>query len=405
MNRIVISASVVAATATAFVAATPAQAQRQISVDATVRAEHQSNAAHASAAFAAATGLQRSDDILSPGVGVNIALPFGQHNFTLAGSANYTFHRRNKKRDRENLNFTAGLAMNLPVCDPNVSASLSRKISDLGDIILSPSANPVTVQNVETVKAVGGTLACGKDFGLRPTVGINYEEGRNDETIRKIRDRNVVNYTAGVAYVHPSIGNLLVSYQLRELRFPNQILPDGRENGNRQSSIGATFSRDIGARLRGSVGVGYSHLKPRQAGVRSFKGMNWSADLSAQATSRMMVRAALSRATSSSLAVDANYQVNTNYGLSASYAVSPLINIDAGFTATKRTYEGVPVPAVPGTQILSGDRRHTFSGSVGYQFRPKLRFSLDAAHERRNGAGSAFDYTNNRIGLTASLAL
>lgn len=404
MSKIVIGASVVAAAVTSLAAATPAQAQRQISVSASVRGEHQSNAAHASAAQAAVAGVTRSDQMVAPNVAVNVALPFGAHSFSLSGSAGYSFHRRNKQRDRENLNFTSGLAMNLPICDPTVNASFSRRLSDLGDIVTSPGANPITVENVETVKSIGGTVACGKDFGLRPTFGVDYQEGRNDEATRKFRDRNVTSYTAGLGYVHPSIGNLLIFAQQRETRHPNQPSP----NGNRQRSVGASFSRDIGSRLKGSVEVTYAELKSRQPGVRPFTGLNWKADLSAQATSRMAVNASVSRSTSSSLAIDANYHVNTSYNLSASYVVTPLITLQGGFSLTRRRFEGTQVvtpPATPPLQLLTSDRRATLNGGISYQFSPKLVFSIDAAHERRSGNGSFFDYTNNRIGLNASLAL
>ena len=401
MNKIGIGASVVAAAATAFAAATPAQAQRQVSISASVRAEHQSNAAHASAAQAAVAGVTRSDQMVAPNVAVNVALPFGAHSFSLSGSASYSFHRRNTQRDRENLNFTSGLAMNLPICDPTFNASLSRRLSDLGDIVTSPGASPITVENVETVKSFGANVACGKDFGLRPTFGIDYQEGRNDEPTRKFRDRNVTSYTAGLGYVHPSIGNLLIFAQQRETSHPSQPSP----NGNRQRSVGASFSRDIGSRLKGSVEVTYAELKSRQAGVRPFTGLNWKADLSAQATSRMAVNASVSRSTSSSLAIDANYHVNTSYNLSASYVVTPLITLQGGFSLTRRRFEGTQIVAAPALQLLTSDRRATLNGGISYQFSPKLLFSIDAAHEQRSGNGTFFDYTNNRVGLNVSLAL
>lgn len=405
VNKIVIGVSVAAAAATTFATAANAQGApaRDISISASVRAEHQTNAAHASAAQAAVAGISRDDQMIAPNIGVNVALPFGAHSFSLSGSASYTFHRRNTQRDRENLNFTSNLAMRLPVCDPTFNASLSRRLSDLGDIVTSPGASPITVQNVETVKSLGGTVACGKDYGLRPTFGIDYQEGRNDEPTRKFRDRNVTSYTAGLGYVHPSIGNLLIFAQQRETSHPNQPSP----NGNRQRSVGVSFSRDIGSRLKGSVEVTYAELKSRQVGVRPFTGLNWKADLSAQATSRMAVNASVSRSTSSSLAIDANYFVNTGYNLSASYVVTPLITLQGGFSYTRRRFEGTQIIGAPAPtlQLLTSDRRATVNGGISYQFSPKLLFSIDAAHERRSGNGTFFDYTNNRVGLNVSLAL
>lgn len=409
VNKTVIGASVVGAAVAAFATAAHAQGApaRDISISASVRAEHQSNAAHASAAQAALAGITRSDQMIAPNVAVNVALPFGAHSFSLSGAAGYSFHRRNKQRDREYLNFSSNLAMRLPVCDPTFNASLSRRISDLGDIVTSPGVDPITVENVETVKSLGGTIACGKDYGLRPTFGIDYQEGRNDEPTRKFRDRNVTTYTAGLGYVHPSIGDLLLFAQQREIRYPNQLLLSGRENGNRQRSGGIRFSRSIGSRLQGSVEVTYAELKSRDPLVSPFKGLNWKADLSAQATSRMMVNASVARSTSSSLAIDANYHVNTSYNLGLSYVVTPLINLQGGFSYTRRRFEGTQIVGAPTPtlQLLTTDQRAVVNGGISYQFSPKLLFSIDAAHERRSGNGTFFDYTNNRIGLSVSLAL
>ncbi|HEX5536198.1 MAG TPA: outer membrane beta-barrel protein [Sphingobium sp.] len=414
MNKKIIGASAIAMCAMGGSSAALAQATgsapgRQISLVASVNAQHDSNSSRTNASQAAARGLNLSDEKLIPNLSVNIGLPIGPHSFSLGGSLGYEFHRRNKQRDRENIQLNSSFAMNLPICDPSFSGAFSRRLSDLADIAAVPDATPSVLKNVETVKSIGATVACGRDVGIRPTIGIDYQEGRNNQALRKVRDKNVTTYILGVAYTHPLVGDVLLSAQQRDTRYPNQILiPDGIKNGNRMRSYGASFSRSIGSRLQGSVAVSYTDLNPRQAGVKSFHGLNWSASLSAQATSRMAVQASFSRGISSSLAVQSNYNVSTDYALDVSYALTPLTSLSAGVTAQRRRFQGtqaIILPGSPAPEQLIWDQRNTFFASVSYQFSPKLRFRLDGAHERRNANSTFFDYHNNRVGLGVEFAL
>lgn len=378
---------------------------RQIDISASVGVRHDSNIARTSAAIAAARGISRSDEKLMPNINVNIGLPFGAHSFSLSGSAGYEFHRKNTRLDRERIQFGSSLAMNLPVCDPTFNGDISRRQSDLGERAIDPNAPPTSIKNTETLLNVGTTVACGKDFGLRPTVSVSYQDGSNSDTLRKIRNKTVWMYSGGLGYVHPSIGDILLFVQQRDTRFPNQILPDGRESGNRVRSYGGSFSRNIGARLQGSVQVTYTDVKSRQTGVSAFHGLNWSGDLTAQMSPSLILHANVGRSISSSLAVDANYHVDTNYGLDANYAISPLMSLQVGASLSKRRFLGSQTPGVPAIDQLNNDSRKNFFGSLTYQFAPKLRFMLDAAHERRSANGTVFDYHNNRIGLRAELSL
>lgn len=381
---------------------------RHIDLTASVEVRHDSNVARTSAAAAAARGLSQSDEKLMPNISINMGLPFGVHNFTLSGSAGYDFYRRNTRLNRERIQFASSLAMNLPVCDPTITGNFSRRQSDLGEIGALSGVGTTTVRNTETQKTIGGTLACGKDYGLRPTFSASYMDGKNSATQRQVTDRNVTTYSAGIGYVHPLIGDLLLFAQERDTRFPNQLLPNGSENGHRQRSYGGSFTRNIGARLQGTVQVTYTDLKSRQAGVSSFHGLNWGGDLTVQASPMLMVHGSVGRSIASSLAIDANYHVDTHYSLDASLAVSPLMNIQGGFTIAKRNFfgsQGAFSPGVPAANLLTNDRKSTFFGSIAYQFAPKLKFILEGAHETRNANGTFFDYNNNRVGLRAELAL
>jgi len=379
--------------------------ERHIDLSASLGVQHQSNIARTSASAAALRGVSRSDEKVTPNLNVNIGLPFGPHSFSLAGGVGYEFHRKNTRLDRERINLNSGVNMDFPICDPSFSGSVSRGQSDLGERAILPGEPPSTVKNTETLLGVGTTVACGKSYGIRPTVSVSYLDGTNSDTLRKIRNKNVWSYSGGLGYVHPSVGDILLFVQQSDTRFPNQILPDGRESGNRVRSYGGSFSRNLGTRLQGSIQLTYTEVKSRQQGLEEFHGLNWSGDLTAQVTPDLMLHGSFSRAISSALAVDANYHVDTNYSLTASYAISPLTSLQGGMSLSRRRFIGSDVPGIPALDQLDHDNRKNIFASVSYQFRPKLMFTFDVTHEKRSANGTIYDYSNNRIGLTAQLSL
>lgn len=378
---------------------------KQFGITATTEVRYDSNFSHTSAANVTQSGKPASEVKLSPRLGVNLGLPFGANNLSLSGNLGYDFHRHNSRLDKESIDLKSGLALSLSPCSPSFSGQISRKQSDLGQIAPTASTGIGSVKNTQTEWQIGGTLSCGKSFGLRPTAGITYEEGHNSATQRQINNRNIKTYMAGLDYVHPSIGNISLFLQQRDLRFDNQILPNGQENGNRTRSYGVSFNRSIGARMQGGVSISWTQLNPRQPGLRNFKGLNWSGNVSLQATPLLTLNAAVGKSTSSTLAVASNYNVSTDYSFGAGYTLTPRINLQAGFSTKKKTYQGQLGTPVPGIPALNGDRKQIINGSINYAMSPKLQLSLDGAHETRDANGTFFDYHNNRIALRAALTL
>lgn len=367
-----------------------------INVSADVR--HDSNTARTNSGTAALRGLSRSDQRFSPSLNVNLTKPFAAHSVSLSGGVGYDFHRHNTRLNRERIQLGSALALSISPCAPNFNAQISRRQSDLGDSGGSTAIGVTNVSNAETLWSVGGSIACGKSFGLRPTAGISYQQGDNSNPQRKLTNKHITTYSLGLGYVHPSIGDIQLFAQQRELDYVNLPQP----NGNRQRSYGVSFSRNLGARLQGSASVSWSNVKPFQPGVSGFNGVNWSGDLTLKATPRLQLHTGFGRSISSTLAVAANYNVATNYGLDATYAVTPRINLNAGYSHTKRRFEGSFDPLA--VNLLTNDRKQNFFASVDYLFSPKLKFILNGGHDVRNANGSFYDYHNNQIGLRAELS-
>lgn len=375
---------------------------KRVGISASTEVRYDSNFSHTSSASVAGP---QSEERLIPQLNLDLGLPFGAHSFSIAGGIGYDFHRHNKKLDKENINLNSGLTLNISPCTPSFSGNIQRRQSDLGEIAPTAGTGINSVKNAQTEWQIGGNLSCGKSFGLRPTAGITYEEGHNSATLRQINNRHALTYMVGLNYVHPSIGDIQLFAQQRELRFDNQILLNGQENGNRTRSYGISFSRAIGARLQGNASVSWTNLNPRQPGLRNFKGLNWSGSLTLQATPLLTLDAGISKSTSSTLAVASNFSVSTGYNFSANYTLTPRIALQAGFTTKKKSYQGLLIAPPTGVPPLTGDRKQAISGSISYTMSPKLQFSLNAARESRDASGTFYDYHNNRVALQASLSL
>lgn len=378
-----------------------------LSINASAEVRHDSNIARTSAATAALRGLSRSDQKFSPNLNLSLGRSIGAHSVSLSSSLGYDFHRRNTRLDRERIQAGASVALSMSPCAPSFSSSISRRQSELGEVA-DAFGNVQTVSNAETQWSVGGAITCGKSFGLRPTAGITYQDNSNSSTQRQGTNKRITTYQVGLGYLHPSIGDIQLFAQQRELRFKNQFLPTGEQNGNRQRSYGVSFSRNIGARLQGSASVNWSDVESRQPGVRGFSGVNWSANLSLKATPRMQIQAGLGKSITSSLAIDSNYNVSTDYSIGASYAVSPRINFNTGYSHTKRRFEGalgVFTPGLAPVNVLTNDKKNSVYASVDYLFSPKLKFILDGGHDARSANAAFYDYKNNRVALRAELTL
>ncbi|MCE7798529.1 outer membrane beta-barrel protein [Sphingobium sufflavum] len=381
--------------------AAPAMAQggtdgRRIDIKASVDVRHDSNAARASEANAAARGLVQADERVAPSLNFDLSVPLGPHKASLAGEVGYTFYRRNTQLNRERIAAEGEVALNLPVCDPKFSANYSRRQSDLGEIGIINATGTDSVRNTETIRGGGVTIACGKDIGLRPTVSADYKSASNTQSVRRLNNHEITTYLGGIGYVHPSVGELLVFAQKRITRFPNQTLVTGGRDGYDVTAYGARFTRNIGSRLRGTVEITKVDLSPRRAGVAQFDNINWSADVVATISSRLQLHASTSKEVTSPLAVNALYHAARHYAVDGDYALSSRLNLKLGYTRQNRDFYGVLPSLGP---VLTNDTNELLFSALQFELNRRLQFTLEAGHERRDANDSFFNYRNTRFGL------
>jgi hypothetical protein len=99
------------ATATALAVWAPAQAQeRPLAITLSADVEHHDNAARASAAQAALRGLERSDTIFRPAIGITLQKTAGLATFDLDANLGYDFYARNTQLNREHLSLAGTIS-------------------------------------------------------------------------------------------------------------------------------------------------------------------------------------------------------------------------------------------------------------------------------------------------------
>lgn len=375
--------------------------ERRMDISFDLQARHDSNVARTSATGAAVRGLRRSDQRLTPSITADILTPLGAQSFGLQGSVGYDFYNHNSQLNRERLALEAQLGLNLPVCDTTLTAGISRRQSDLGEVGQIPGVSGTdSVKNAETIKSVGASFSCGGAFGLRPIASVGYTDAKNSNSLRKLTDYNTFSYSGGIGYVHPSIGEIDLFVRRSETRFPNQpLLLTGGEDGYNVMSYGGRFSRDIGSRLRGSVELSYTDLNPRGPVANDFNGLNWAVDLDAQVSQRLQLHGALSRAVVSTLTVDSAYHIDTLYLIDVSYAINERMTFKTGLSHLPRRYYGSQTTFGP---TLTKDYQNVGYATLIYALTPKMKLSFDVGREIRNANGSFYDYKNTRAAVGIS---
>jgi len=364
-------------------------------------ARYETNVAHTSDLGAAERYIVPSDERVSPDLTLDVQRLSGASKLSLHADGGYDFYRRNTRLNRERINISPTAGLKLSICDVTLTGSYARNQTDLANLA-STTASQSLITNVESKLSGGVETACGHEIGLRPMVGANIEHDTNSAVLRQGFDRDTITYSAGLAYVHPSVGMLMAFGSSRNTLFINSFLAGGEHNGYLVKSLGGRFTRDTGARLRGWVEVTYVELDQRQAISRGFGGLNWSADLTFEASSRLQAHMPFAREITSSAVADTTYHVDTSYGLDVKYALSGRLQLALRGLITQRSFSGSQ-----GAVGVALTNDHLYYNSATFTFAESdhLQFTLMGSYDRRQSNSSFYNYQSISVQTGVSLKL
>lgn len=375
---------------------TPAAAQeaRKFSVGLHATVEHDSNVARSSDAQAALRGITPSDTSFAPSISIDYAAPIGRQSVFLAGSAGYVFYDKNDDLNRERIDLTGGANVGVGPCLATPSAQYTRGIRYIDDALLE-----VDPKNIQETKRVGVKVSCTRPTGLG-LVASGYK-GWVDNSLSSVVDADYesTSLSAGVTYSRPALGMVTAFGSYEKVEYPNRIVSDGYE----VKTYGVTFERKLGARLQGTATLAYTTVDqlnpivPTDAG--SYDGMTYGGAISFRASSRLTLEGTFNRDIKPSWGVNQTYDKSTDYGLTADYDLGSRIRLSVGGRYVDRD-SGAAIILAP-IALTSSETTNVF-GALRYKQSERLSFILQASREERTTNAPQFDYTSNRIGLTAN---
>lgn len=382
------------ATAVAMMAtAAQAQSERKFNATLTMRTVYDDHVSRSANGIAAVRGLSQEDVSFSPTLALDIVRPMGRNSIFLAGAIAYNFYEKNDQLNSENISLNGGVNGSLASCRGGLSGGLDRRQSELDDLSLT------VVENIETTTSVRFSANCGRASGIQPTFGVTQEWSDNSSSQRAEADYETLSGTVGLSYGRPTLGvlNIFASAARTEYDIPTQTLIGPQDNGYETYGGGVRFSRQLGARIQGSVNAGYSVVQPNSPTLDDFEGFTYGGDISYRVSSRLSGSVNFSRAVSPSSRVKSSYSVSETYGINAAYRIGSRLRVSAGGSYAENTFEGLA-----GAVTLTPTRETVKAvfGAISYDLGRRISISLDANQQERDANVHGFDYTANRYGLS-----
>lgn len=377
---------------------TPAAAQeaRRLTVGVQGAVEHDTNVARSSDAQAALRGVTPEDTIFTPSASIDYVTPIGRQSLFLKGTAGYAFYDKNTDLNRERLDFVGGGIFGVGPCSTTLTGQYTRGLRQIDDPVLDDD-----VRNIQEHKRIGAEVACSRPTGI----GVRFaaSKGWTDNSARTMVDADyeATSLSGGVTYSRPALGVVTAFVSYDKTEYPNRLFSSGYE----LNSYGLSFDRELGARIQGTVTVAYATVdqlgEPLPgAGDGSYSTTTYGGNVSYRASSRLMLQASFNRNIKPSSGFGQSYDKATDYGLNADYDLGSRIRLTLGARQVERDSGGTVV--VSPFQLTSSKTKSVY-GAARYSQSDRLSFTLKASREERTTNTPQFDYTSNRVGLSADL--
>ncbi|MDB5436658.1 MAG: gelF [Phenylobacterium sp.] len=363
------------------------------------RTTYDSDAARGSETAAAIRGLQSSDVIYSPSITVNYVSPNPRRGLALRGYFGYDYYQRNRTLRREQIDVSAAGNATFGKCQLGGQLSFDRGQSGLEDLTLLVTKN--TIQSY----TVSASETCVSTAGLTESVQVLHSGVTN--TAALLVDYDTTGVSGSVGYSNHTLGNVSLVVDYSKTDYKNQLTSlSGTPNSLDVTSVGVQFSRPIGRRLAGQLGVYYSTSNTDLGSAQlpgestSFNGVTANAGLTYQVGPRLHLTGSLFRGVQATIRQGAAFAVTDRVDLGADYTLSSRIQVNLGGSWSKETFKGLD----PLIQEVAPNRVDLWmvGGGVTFKVGRKSALSADVHHEESKTDLALFNFKDDRVSLTIS---
>lgn len=370
-----------------------------VRVTPSVTVAYDSNVVGASQAVGSEEGLRSgSDESVSPSLNLDIAQTLGRGSVFLGGGVGYNFYARDTILNREEINLRGGYLGSLGGCHGGFTAGYQRNENELTDLTRG------AVQDTYALETVGVNASCGGSIGFAPVASVSESWSQNSQSVLSSSNLRTFSASAGLAYQTPTNGTASVYGQYQTTTFPNRNLGvggvglgTGPQDGYTLYGGGVKYSRNLGARIQGSVSASYSIVDSEGAGS-GFGGFTYSAGVSYRASSRLSFYASVARQVTPSNVLDASYQVENDNLIQATYSHGSRWSLTAGVEQVVGTQNGAALTS--SIDLLNFDTKSVFA-IANYSLR-RINLSLSLRNDTRTTNQSLLNYSDTRASITAS---
>ena len=361
----------------------------------------------------------RDDFRYSPALSATYGRSSGLISVALNGLIGRDFFQYNHYLDRNqylgggSLTYHSGSS-----CQLSVSGNYASRQSGIqtGSSVVDSSGVPVedvgqVIDNVLTTSTYGANAGCGSPTG-RLTFGGGYlHSTRSNAAATRMfgdSDSDTFSGNLGLGILRP--GQLSLNGSYTTIVYPNrgalaavEGLPPALANvGVKISRIGLSFSRPIGTKLNGSIGVSFLHSDPG-GGQAAYNSPAYTIALNYSSTSRLTFSLTGSRDIVPSTTAGALFRVADTIVLTGHYQLGEAITISPNAGLIGNTYKQ-PF-AIVGEPPRRSDSTKTLGLQIAFAPRELYDVTLNVQHYIRNSDPTIFEYTSTTAGLTLAVHL
>jgi Putative beta-barrel porin 2 len=362
----------------------------------TANETYDSNVAQSDAAAARARGIEPSDTLFAPLVAADLTLPFGLQSFFLKSSLGYDFYSRNRVLNSGTVDVDGGFAGRFRDCKAKLSGEYINQRTDLGQLALTVTRN---IENTESIRLEAG---CGREIGFGPTLTLAQQWSGNSAVQLFQSDFRSTVVAGGVAYRRPSFGELSLVGTYGQTTFPDRELGVGAsaiQDGYRDYSIEVQYDRRLGARVEGTLKVGYTSLTPFAQGVAGYNGLDYKGDIALHVSSRLEAHLSAEQAIIPTNVSNSTYTLEKSYSGEVDYTVSGKLSLRVSGSDRTDRYSGAAL--VSGLDV---QRQGIWivSGTASYRLSRRFAVELRGEHQVSSADLAPYNFTDNRISLSIS---